>query len=158
MLHALTTQAIPVLSLAIALLAVFVGPFVSWLITKRQIESAQRLANKQIAAPLQIAWANELRKLLAEFCTTGWLITRHPHPDVVRAESTRLMQVGHEIIVMLNPNQKSHSLLMKAIDETAYALKDTKQDSERHSNATKQLMGLAQAVIQEEYVRVRADA
>ena len=68
------------------------------------------------------------------------------------------MQVGHEIIMMLNPNQKSHSLLVKAIDETAYALKDPKQDSERHSNATKQLMGLAQAVIQEEYVRVRTDA
>jgi hypothetical protein len=151
-------QAIPILSLVIALLAVFVGPFVSWHITKRQIESSARLANKQIAAPLQIAWANELRKLLAELCTIGWFLTRLPLPPArPDAEIKRLIQLGHEIIMMLDPRQQSHQLLDKTISETARELTNKKDQAEGVA-AINKLLGAAQAVIQTEYDHVREEA
>jgi uncharacterized protein YneF (UPF0154 family) len=57
---------IPVLSLVVALLAVFVGPFVSWKVVKKQIESSSRTARQQMLGPMRQAWINELRELIAE--------------------------------------------------------------------------------------------
>ena len=66
-----------ILSLIVAALAVAVAPLVSWLTTKRQINTSFALArdqmhtsletaNKQITAPMRQAWINKLRELLAE--------------------------------------------------------------------------------------------
>src|SRR6201998_3579529 len=57
---------IPVLSLVIALLAVFVGPLVTLRIGRKQIEISRRIANKQIVAPMRQAWINTFREKLAE--------------------------------------------------------------------------------------------
>jgi hypothetical protein len=43
--EAMTNNAIPILSLIVAGLAVFVGPWVSWLITRHQTNAAVHLAN-----------------------------------------------------------------------------------------------------------------
>lgn len=45
-------EIIPILSLITAILAVFVGPLISWRITKRQIASSLKAANKQIVASM----------------------------------------------------------------------------------------------------------
>jgi len=65
-------RAIPILSLVVAALAVFVGPAISLRIAKRQIRASSALANnqlrsaldagnKQITAPMRQAWINSLR-------------------------------------------------------------------------------------------------
>jgi uncharacterized Tic20 family protein len=59
-------EIIPILSLITAILAVFVGPLISWRITKRQIASSLKAANKQIVAPMRQAWINSLRDMIAE--------------------------------------------------------------------------------------------
>jgi len=63
-------QVIPILSLVVAALAVFVGPLVSWFVAKRQVGSSLALTdkqiraslgaatNKQIIAPMRQAWIN----------------------------------------------------------------------------------------------------
>jgi uncharacterized protein YneF (UPF0154 family) len=67
---------IPILSLLIAAIAVFVGPAISVYIAKRQIRASSEIANeqirmtlkassKQITAPMRQAWINCLRNLLA---------------------------------------------------------------------------------------------
>lgn len=72
-----TEKAIPILSLVVAALAVFVSPLVSWLVarrqfkntlelTQRQINSSLAVANKQIIAPMRQKWINDLRDLVAE--------------------------------------------------------------------------------------------
>ncbi len=43
-------EMIPILSLVIAILAVFFGPIISWKITERQISSSLAITNKQIVA------------------------------------------------------------------------------------------------------------
>ncbi len=63
-------KSIPVLSLIVAALAVFVGPLISWLVAKRQLASSLEVANKQIIAPMRQAWINDLRDLLAELTSS----------------------------------------------------------------------------------------
>jgi hypothetical protein len=46
---------LPTLSLVVAGLAVFIGPFVSWRISKRQAETSLRVANKQMGLP-EVVW------------------------------------------------------------------------------------------------------
>jgi len=46
---------IPVLSLLVAAIAVFVGPLISWSIANRQVQSSLAVANKQIIAPMRQA-------------------------------------------------------------------------------------------------------
>jgi hypothetical protein len=48
-------QVIPILSLVVAALAVFVGPLVSWFVAKRQVGSSLALTDKQIRASLTAA-------------------------------------------------------------------------------------------------------
>jgi uncharacterized protein YneF (UPF0154 family) len=73
---------IPILSLLIAAIAVFVGPAISVYIAKRQIRASSEIANeqirmtlkassKQITAPMRQAWINCLRNLLAEISSSA---------------------------------------------------------------------------------------
>ena len=59
-------QILNILSLCVALLAVIVGPFVSWIISKRQSETALHVSNKQIIAPIKKEWVYTLQKYDAE--------------------------------------------------------------------------------------------
>lgn len=62
---------IPVLSLLVAALAVFVGPLVSWAMTRRQLEASQRIASRQLVGPMRQAWINDLRAKLAELLSSA---------------------------------------------------------------------------------------
>ena len=59
-------MSIPTLSLIVAAIAVFFGPWISLRIAKRQMASSAEVANKQITAPMRQAWINNLRDLIAE--------------------------------------------------------------------------------------------
>jgi hypothetical protein len=54
-------KTVPVLSLLVALLAVFVGPLVQMRIARRQIRASIEVANKQITASMRQAWVTNLR-------------------------------------------------------------------------------------------------
>lgn len=62
---------IPILSLAVAVLAVFVGPLLSQRVARRQVVSSLEVANKQIIAPMRQVWINNLRNLLAELASSA---------------------------------------------------------------------------------------
>ena len=64
-------ELIPILSLVVAILAVLVGPIISWKIAKRHVASSLKIANKQIVAPMRQAWINSLRDLIAEISSSG---------------------------------------------------------------------------------------
>jgi uncharacterized protein YneF (UPF0154 family) len=65
------TLLIPILSLAVAALAVFVGPFITLRISRRQFELSRRIADKQIVAPMRQAWINNLREKVAELSSSA---------------------------------------------------------------------------------------
>lgn len=63
--------AIPILSLVVAALAVFVGPIISRRVANRQLEANLDVANKQIIAPMRQGWINMLRDLLSEITSSA---------------------------------------------------------------------------------------
>lgn len=151
------SQLIPVLSLAIALLAVFVGPFVSWLITRRQLESAQRLANKQIVAPMRQAWINQLRKLVAELSSSAnhYFVAGFEHRT--DAEYKRLTELQQEIILMVNPTEEAHRQLLQAIGCMLEALDRGKGQDRHFVTEVEKITNLAQRIFKEEWNRVKSE-
>jgi len=83
-------KAIPVLSLVVAALAVFISPLVSFFISRGQIKNSLELnqrqtnsslavANKQIVAPMRQKWINDLRDLIAELASDSLHYFRSGH-------------------------------------------------------------------------------
>jgi hypothetical protein len=57
---------IPIISLLIAFLAVIVGPFICWMIAKKQAEVSIRMARRNTIAPMRQQWINDLRTRIIE--------------------------------------------------------------------------------------------
>ena len=63
---------LPLGSLVVAALAVFIGPWIAARATERQIRAGLLAANKQIVAPMRQAWINSLREKVAHVLSTAW--------------------------------------------------------------------------------------
>ena len=159
---------IPILSLTVALLAVFVGPWVSWIMTKRQLESAQRLANsqlessrrvanKQIIAPMRQAWINELRKKIAELSSSALHYFVTGYEQRKDEECKRLTELEQEIILTVNPRENEHLFLLTTIREMISALERGRQHDDEFIDAQKKMMELAQIILKTEWNRVREE-
>src|SRR2546422_7939219 len=108
-------EAIPILSLVVAVLAVFIGPLISLRVAKRQIESSLEVANKQIVAPMRQAWINSLRDLLAELTSTALHYHVAGFEERTDEEYRRLTLLEHKVAMMLNPLEDDHKRLEKLI-------------------------------------------
>jgi len=105
-------QLIPLLSLLVALLAVFFGPLISWAISKRQISSSLEVANKQIVAPMRQAWINSLRDLLSEISSSALHYYVAGFEDRTDEEYRKLTLLEHKITLMMNPEENDHKELL----------------------------------------------
>ena len=101
-------HAITLISLAIALLAVFFGPLISTNIAKRQIESSEKIALKQVVAPMRQAWINGLRDKVsrlcadAEFCCYSRVSKSDVSPEY-KEQARELHRLEKEIALTINP-------------------------------------------------------
>ncbi|MDR3736148.1 MAG: hypothetical protein P4L10_11495 [Acidobacteriaceae bacterium] len=122
-----SSAALPVLSLVVALLAVFVGPILTWKLTGRQIkeardatdkqlEAAKRSANKQIVAPLREAWIRTLRTKIAQLCSRMSALIVHTEGISIK-EIFDLYEIRTEIILMLNLEESDHQRLNLLLDK-----------------------------------------
>ena len=132
----------------VALVALFLGPLMQWLIakkqvqmqaaiTKQQIETQSRIATRQIADNISSKrqnWIDELRKDAAEFLTVVGRIQELKRPRVKQmvdreeiaddfkerlTAEMRAKELGTRIRLRLNPNEKEHNLLVQLIGEMA---------------------------------------
>lgn len=133
------------LSPAIAFLAVFVGPLLTWKMTKRQLEQASeleerkrtdalyaeierrkiehQLANKQIVAPMRQAWINKLRDDIAAFFPAAFRVTSQAHPDRFGAHMAEMLRLYARIELSLNLGEEDHRHLFELLSMlTQYAL------------------------------------
>lgn len=113
---------LPVLSLLVALLAVFFGPAISWLVTRNQIRSSLRAANKQILAPMRQQWIENLRDLIAELTSEAhYLYIAAADEDTEEGSakneraSRRMLFLEQKVCLMLNPNEADHQDLIRKI-------------------------------------------
>jgi type II secretory pathway pseudopilin PulG len=130
----------------VALIALFLGPWMQWLIAKRQVQMQAEIANRQIETQSRIAtrqiadnisskrqnWIDELRKDAAEFLT---VVSRIQELKRTRVEQIiamtdiandfkerlsaemRAKELGTRIKLRLNPNEAVHNRLIELISE-----------------------------------------
>ena len=132
----------------VALVALFLGPWMQWRIAKKQIqmqgevaklqiETQSRIATRQIADNISSKrqnWIDELRKDAAEFLTVVGRIQELKRPRVTQmtamteiaddfkerlTSEMRAKELGTRIRLRLNPNEAEHNRLFQLIGEMA---------------------------------------
>lgn len=152
-----TGSLIPILSLVVAGLAVFVGPFVSLHIGQKQIELSRRIASKQIVAPMRQAWINDLRDKLAELLSSALHYWNAGYEQRTDEEYKRLGLLEEEINLRINPGEADHKDLVSAIREMLFALERGVDDSDRFSRAYERTNALGQKIFKTEWNRIKDD-
>lgn len=150
---------ISILSLIIAILAVFIGPLISWHIAKRQVESSANVANKQITAPMRQEWINDLRELVAELTSSALHYFTSGHESEGYKHFQRLTFLESKIQLMLNPNEEDHQKLEWMIGDMMKALQAVHRGEEQgkaHFIATHpEVIKLSRQVFKREWNRVK---
>ena len=137
-------QAIPILSLVVAMLAVIVGPLVQW-----------RIAKRQIVDPMRQAWINELRKLLSKLLGNSSYFMARGADKVRDMEDLReLAVIQQEIELTLNPLEEDHKLLIAGLREMMKAAM-VARDQQRFIQLHVEAEVLAQKILKREWNRVK---
>jgi hypothetical protein len=159
-------NAIPVLSLVVAALAVFISPLVSFFISRRQIKSSLELnqrqtnsslavANKQIVAPMRQKWINDLRDLVAELASDSLHYFRAGHDFEGYKNFQRLTFLESKIQLMLNPNEEDHQKLEWMIGEMLKALQAGEEGRDSFIATHPEVMKFSRQVFKREWNRVK---
>jgi hypothetical protein len=157
---------IPILSLLVASLAVFVGPFVSWFIARRQVVSSLEVANKQLAsslevankqilAPMRQAWINNLRDLLAELASSSLHYFVAGFEGRTETEYQRLALLEHKIAMMLNATEEDHKRLEELIRKMISSLEHGREGEADFPNVHRTVMDLSRQILKSEWNRIR---
>lgn len=146
---------IPVISLVVAVLAVFVGPLISLRISRRQVLSSLEASNKQIIAPMRQAWINNLRDLFAELASSALHYSVAGYEDRTDEEYRRLSLLEHKIQLMLNPKEDDHKALEQHVRSMIAALDRGKDGDQDFREAYSAVMKLSREVFKREWDRVR---
>jgi hypothetical protein len=153
---------IPILSLLVAVLAVFVGPAISLRIARRQIQASSELANnqirsameasnKQITAPMRQAWINSLRDLLAELTSSALHYYVAGFEERTDEEYQRLTFLQAKVGLMLNPNEDDHKRLEGLINWMINSIQYERGKSDEFPESHGQVTALARAVLKREW-------
>lgn len=148
-------EAVSILSLIVAALAVFVGPIVSWFLARRERASDLEVANKQIVAPMRQAWINELRELLAEFTSSALHYYAAGFEDRTDEEYRRLTLLEHKIVMMLNPAEDDHKRLEGLMRELVSAIRCDSKSEGKFPSLHCAVMELSRKVFKREWNRVK---
>lgn len=157
---------IPILSLVVAALAVFVGPTISVRIAKRQIRASAQLAtsqirssleasNKQIIAPMRQAWINNLRDLLAELTSSSLHYYVAGFEDRKEEEYQRVRLLQSKIQLMLNAKEEDHVLLEQLIKRMAAAIHYKKEEADEFPDLHTEVVALSRSILKREWDRVK---
>jgi len=131
---------IPILSLVVAVLAVFVGPFISWKVAKRQIEASSAVARSQMLGPMRQAWINELRELVSEIASSCLHYWQAGFEDRTDEEYKRITDIEHKIQLMINPKEKDHQELVAKIKLMVQSLSRGKEGDDEFFESYESVM------------------
>jgi hypothetical protein len=162
---------IPILSLAVALLAVVVGPLVTWKLTGRQLEEARlaadrkssldrKLANKQIVAPMRQAWIEKLRVDVASLLT---LCNRYAARGTAEHNDSYddIRQLILVIQLSLNSAEPDHVAIIEMLQDLFLTVADdTTQSGNDWNDIHKreaEIVEIAKKIFKEEWNRVKSE-
>ncbi len=144
-------EVIPILSLVVAALAVFVGPIISYLVAKRQIASALVTSHKQIIAPMRQAWINNLRDVLAELTSRAQHYYCAGFEEREDSEYQHLSLLEHRIQLMLNPMEDDHNELERLIRKMITSLERGKEGDEDFCKSHTEIMAVSRRILKREW-------
>jgi hypothetical protein len=155
-------QIVPILSLVIAGLAVFVGPFVTLRLGRKQIELSRRIASRQIVAPMRQAWINSFREKLAEFTGSAshyWNMRQVMVGtlQLTDDEQRKLCQLEDDIELFINPNETDHTELLEALGRVRYLLERGEDPTGQFNDDLRKAKSLGQKIFKTEWDRIKAD-
>lgn len=152
MIEPTTADVVSILSMLVALAALFVGPIVTLKVAKRQIVS-----------PIRQKWIDELRELMSEFLSEcqkaiifnegkGSLNIENTDEELFR----KLLYFEQKLRLMLNPNEDDHTKLTEIVkeiaEETHHGVGDFIKFGEKVDRATR----LSQQILKKEWERVKS--
>ena len=157
---------ISTISLIVAGIAVFFGPWISWLVAKHQIEASSNLStaqissalltsNKQIIAPMRQAWINDLRELLSEILSSALHYYVAGYEDRTDQEYQRVTHLEHKIKLMLNPKEEDHQRLEEKIRNLIESIEQHPKFSDNFPDIHQEIVSLSRQVLKREWNRVK---
>lgn len=147
---------ISIISTATALVAVIVGPIMSYIIAKRQISASTVTMSRQ-------QWINTLRNAIADFSAkasmTYCLAKNRQANEQSFQRIEEMVQLNYKIELLINPHEEDHAELAQLAEGIASILKLAKfNDPATTSNLDdkqKKLIALSQQILKREWERVK---
>lgn len=163
-----TNFLLPVLSLVVAALAVFVGPILAWFVAKRQTAIALtnaelqsttslQIANKQIVAPMRQAWINNLRDLLAELLGKSEHYWAAGFEDREDEEYQRITELENKLALFINPKEDDHSHLLEQVEKMTQGISGGLSGNKAFWEAHEEVKKLSQSILKKEWNRVKEE-
>ena len=131
---------IPILSLVVAGLAVFIGPVLS-----------ARSAKRAMLGPMRQKWINDLRALFSEVSSSCLHYFQTGYEDRTEKEYQRITDLEHKIIFMINPNETEHQDIVKVIRNMVGALEKGKEGDSEFIYSYEKLLKDGRAVLKKEW-------
>jgi len=147
---------IPILSLVVAILAVFIGPLIASHSAKQQVKSSLAIANNQVIAPMRQAWINDLRNLLAELLSSTLYYYVAGYENRTDAEYSNLTLLEYRIALMLNSAEDDHKKLEISIRKLISLLQKGHPANEPFPDVHTEIKTLSRSILKQEWNRVRA--
>ena len=136
--------AISIISAVIALVAVIVGPMVTWRVAKKQITASVVSNNRQ-------AWINRLRDEVASLTAITYsLPSTHANKSISTddaiSEHARFVRTMQTVKLLINPAEEDHKRLIELAESASNEI--TKSINKGHANAS-QFEDMAQAMVEQ---------
>jgi len=143
-------------SLIVAALAVFVGPVLSYIVTKKQITSFLAASHWQVVAPMRQAWINNLREMLSDFFGNVLLYYRSLLLEQSDPEKFQnIIKSEYQIKLMLNPQEDDHQELEKLIHSLVFLLECNNQNGKDFDALYKEVIARSRVILKREWNRVK---
>lgn len=151
-------ELIPILSLIIAGIAVFIGPLISIFITKKTLQINSKIATKNLVSPIRQQWINDLRNTIVEITAKSAHYAVSGTEDRKDSEYYRITELEHKIRLLINPIETDHLNLANLIKEMTTNLYEGGLPSEMiFWKKHQEIIDISQKILKREWERVKND-
>lgn len=146
-----SSEIISFLAMLVSLVAVIIGPIVTFKVAKRQIVS-----------PIRQKWIDELRELISEYLSECEKILVLGEDGILDKEETgektftRLLYLEQKLKLMLNPNEERHIELLGIFNEITEEIHHGVRNIIDFGGRLKGATEVSQKILKEEWVRVKS--
>ncbi len=144
---------ISIISLLVALLAVFFGPIISIIIAKMQLKGVSR----QILSPIRQKWINELTEVLAKISSKSLHYWTSGFEDRSDEDYYELTFLEYKLGLLLDTKTSSHLEIIKIIRELVSELQSTKDNTQKFQELHEELMDIGRKILKHEREKIEKD-